>query len=86
MCPQSSRGDDIAPDPPGVICLRAATDGDREFLFELYNTTRAQELEAWGWAPAQCDAFLKMQFDAQAHSIPQPNIPSSCAMTFPSGV
>ena len=68
MCPQSIHGENAAPGPHRPLRLRPVTDGDREFLFALYSTTRAQELEAWGWTPTQRDAFLKMQFDAQARS------------------
>jgi len=68
MCAQSTRDETTASNPNGAIRLRPATDDDREFLFALYGTTRARELEAWGWGPTQRDAFLKMQFDAQVRS------------------
>jgi len=67
MCAHGTRDDD-ASDQGCAIRLRPAIDDDREFLFALYCTTRADELDGWGWAPAQRDAFLKMQFDAQARS------------------
>lgn len=38
---------------------------DEAFLFEVYASTRRAEMAAWGWAPAQQDAFLRMQFMAQ---------------------
>lgn len=41
---------------------------DQAFLFELYATTRRDELAAWGWEPAQQDAFLRIQFMAQQQS------------------
>ena len=56
------------PDRSGAVRLRPAVEDDREFLFALYGTTRAHELDAWGWEPAQRNAFLKTQFDAQARS------------------
>ncbi|AKQ69760.1 Acetyltransferase, GNAT family [Myxococcus hansupus] len=49
------------------IDLRAATASDEPFLFALYVSTREHELAAWGWAPAQRDAFLRMQWMAQSH-------------------
>jgi len=45
--------------------LRPATDGDRAFLFELYASTREQELTATGWPDAAKQAFLEQQFAAQ---------------------
>lgn len=49
------------------IDLRAATAADAPFLFALYASTRESELAAWGWEPAQRDAFLRMQWVAQSH-------------------
>lgn len=46
--------------------LRPAGAEDAEFLFGLYSSTRASELAAWGWEPAQQAAFLRMQHLAQA--------------------
>jgi GNAT superfamily N-acetyltransferase len=47
------------------LSLRPPTDEDAPFLFALYASTREEELAAWGWAPAQRDAFLRMQWRAQ---------------------
>jgi ribosomal protein S18 acetylase RimI-like enzyme len=47
------------------IKLRHAQPGDEDFLFQLYASTRQDEMNAWGWAPAQQEMFLKMQFRAQ---------------------
>ena len=41
---------------------------DQAFLFALYATTRRDELTAWGWEPAQQEAFLRIQFMAQQRS------------------
>ena len=38
---------------------------NKEFLFQLYSSTRQQEISALGWPPAQQEAFLRMQFNAQ---------------------
>lgn len=50
---------------PSSIALRPATAEDNAFLFDLYCTTRADELAAWGWDAAQQAAFLRFQFMAQ---------------------
>jgi ribosomal protein S18 acetylase RimI-like enzyme len=51
-----------------VITVRAEQIEDEAFLFELYCSTRRQELDAWGWTPSMQDGFLKMQFRAtQGH-------------------
>jgi ribosomal protein S18 acetylase RimI-like enzyme len=47
------------------VRLRAVEEGDRAFLYRLYATTRADEIAAWGWADAQREAFLQLQFRAQ---------------------
>lgn len=38
---------------------------DEAILFDLYAGTRAEEVAAWGWDPAQQEAFLRMQFQVQ---------------------
>lgn len=45
--------------------LRPATAADDTLLFELYASTRAEELAAWGWSAAQQEPFLRMQWLAQ---------------------
>ncbi|WP_164011481.1 GNAT family N-acetyltransferase [Pyxidicoccus trucidator] len=47
------------------VSLRPATASDEAFLFTLYASTREGEVAMWGWAPAQRDAFLRMQWMAQ---------------------
>lgn len=47
------------------ITLRAAAPDDAAFLFEVYASTRAEELALTPWTDEQRQAFLKMQFDAQ---------------------
>jgi GNAT superfamily N-acetyltransferase len=47
-----------------VISVRPEQPQDEDFLFELYASTRHEELEAWGWPPEMREAFLKMQFKA----------------------
>lgn len=48
------------------ITLRPEQAGDQEFLFTLYASTRAQELERVPWSDAQKKDFLRMQFNAQS--------------------
>jgi GNAT superfamily N-acetyltransferase len=48
-----------------TISLRPYDEIDREFLFRLYASTRAEEIAPFGWPPAQQEAFLRMQFTAQ---------------------
>lgn len=41
---------------------------DAPFLFAVYAAVRHAEVAAWGWHPAQQDAFLQMQFQFQRRS------------------
>ncbi|WP_375773595.1 GNAT family N-acetyltransferase [Archangium gephyra] len=45
--------------------FRPVAASDDAFLFELYVSTRAGELAAWGWSAAQQEPFLRMQWLAQ---------------------
>lgn len=56
------------PNEAASINLRPLTSEDEAFLYELYASTRAEELAAWGWNAVQQDAFLRMQFKAQQMS------------------
>jgi len=47
------------------ITLRRARLDDQPFLFELYRSTRSDEMAAWSWPASEQEAFLKMQFNAQ---------------------
>lgn len=49
-----------------AITFRSVLPADEEFLYQLYHSTRVEEIQAWGqFTPQQCDAFLKQQFQAQ---------------------
>ena len=48
-----------------TIDLRPVLPGDEEFLFSVFASTRAQELDLVDWNAAQKQAFLRMQFHAQ---------------------
>ena len=39
-----------------------------DFLFDLYASTRAEEVQAWGWTDQQCVLFLRQQYEAQRQS------------------
>src|SRR5947199_10524164 len=45
--------------------LRPYSADDQEFIFRLYASTRIHEIAPLGWPPAQQEAFLRMQFNAQ---------------------
>ncbi|MBL8254137.1 MAG: GNAT family N-acetyltransferase, partial [Candidatus Competibacter sp.] len=47
--------------------LRAIQPEDRDFLFRVYASTRAEELALTGWDETQKQAFLAQQFEAQHH-------------------
>jgi ribosomal protein S18 acetylase RimI-like enzyme len=47
------------------VDFRPALPADEPFLFELYASTRLEEIAAWGWEDAQRQAFLSMQFNAR---------------------
>ncbi len=53
------------PGVAGIVSLREITASDREFLFQLYATSRAEELAQTGWTELQKGQFLRMQFQAQ---------------------
>jgi GNAT superfamily N-acetyltransferase len=50
------------------MTLRSVRSDDEAFLCDLYASTRAAEVEAWGWLADQQRAFLKQQFLAQHRS------------------
>ncbi len=50
------------------LTFRPTCPEDDEFLFQLYSSTRTEELEAWGWDTQQPESFLRMQFEAQRRS------------------
>src|SRR5215471_6682216 len=47
------------------VTLQPFSPDNQEFLFRLYSSTREHEISALGWPPAQQEAFLRMQFNAQ---------------------
>jgi ribosomal protein S18 acetylase RimI-like enzyme len=53
---------------------RAATPEDREFLLDLYATTRTAELDLLSWTSAERAAFVQMQYDAQGAAYGQQSV------------
>jgi ribosomal protein S18 acetylase RimI-like enzyme len=51
-----------------AISLRPISPDDAEFLYEVYASTRADELAQIPWSEAQLKMFLKMQLDARDQS------------------
>ena len=49
----------------GTISFRPISNADLAFLYQVYASTREQELAQVDWTHAQKEAFLQMQFDAQ---------------------
>lgn len=47
------------------VTLRTTNPGDESFLYDLYCSTRNEEIAAWGWDASQQEAFLRLQFNAQ---------------------
>jgi ribosomal protein S18 acetylase RimI-like enzyme len=48
------------------VSLRSIHDGDEEFLYGVYASTRQEELAQTGWSEAQKETFLRQQFEAQS--------------------
>jgi len=51
-----------------MITLRPVCPEDEAFLYQLYASTRADEMARSNWPAAQQNAFLHMQFNAQRQS------------------
>lgn len=47
------------------LALRPIRDDDRDFLYEVYASTRAEELALVDWSAAEKEGFLRQQFAAQ---------------------
>jgi ribosomal protein S18 acetylase RimI-like enzyme len=48
-----------------LIDFLPITDEDTEFLYNVYASTREEEMARTGWDDEQVEAFLRMQFDLQ---------------------
>lgn len=51
--------------PDKVITCRSIKPGNEAFLYEVYASTRQEELASVNWDNCQKESFLKMQFTAQ---------------------
>jgi ribosomal protein S18 acetylase RimI-like enzyme len=51
-----------------LISLRHATPEDEDFLYQVYASTREDEMALVPWTMEQKEAFLHMQFNAQRQS------------------
>lgn len=51
-----------------MVTIVDAKTEDQAFLYELYRSTRIEEVSAWGWEEGELDAFLRMQFDLRQRS------------------
>src|SRR5882672_2242557 len=59
-----------------VITRRPIFSDDLPFLYQVYASTRTEELAPLGWSQPQLDAFLTMQFNAQ-HRYYQEQFPAA---------
>jgi ribosomal protein S18 acetylase RimI-like enzyme len=62
---ESPRPAAAATDKRERILLRPASEADSGFLFDVYASTRAEELALVNWSSTQRDAFVTMQHRAQ---------------------
>ena len=53
------------PFDPKSLSLRPAAAADEDFLFDLYASSRGDDLASLGWSPDQVREFLRMQYEAQ---------------------
>ncbi len=44
------------------------TEADESLMFEVYASTREEEMKAWGWGEQEQVVFLRMQYDVQCRS------------------
>src|SRR5882724_12511746 len=47
------------------IGFRTVTDGDKDFLLELYQSSRGEDLRGLGWHEDRISEFLSLQHEAQ---------------------
>lgn len=55
----------LVADLPASCALREETGADRDFVAQLYASTRADELKLAPWTPEDKQAFLRSQFELQ---------------------
>ncbi len=69
-----------------AVTLRPVTDDDREFLFRLYASTRAEEKTLAGWGDEQWEGFMRMQFKLQHDQYMRNHLHSSFDAVMAAGV
>lgn len=57
------------------LTFRSLHPGDEAFLYEVYASTREQEMSLWASSPEEKAGFLRMQFEAQ-HAFYQKQFPN----------
>jgi len=50
------------------VALRASSEGDGEFFYSVYASTRTEELAQVPWSTEEKERFLRQQFHAQNHA------------------
>jgi ribosomal protein S18 acetylase RimI-like enzyme len=48
-----------------TLQFQSITDSDLPFLYEVYSSTRMEEMKSTGWSKEQINQFLTMQFNLQ---------------------
>lgn len=51
-----------------IFARKVASEADDGFLFQVYASTREQEIAEWGWTKQQQEEFLQMQYTCQKRS------------------
>lgn len=58
-----------------MITLRQVLPADEDFLYQVYASTRIEEVAAFGWGEEEQEAFLRMQYELQrlSYALTYPN-------------
>jgi ribosomal protein S18 acetylase RimI-like enzyme len=65
---------------PAAVSLRAASAEDEAFLYDVYASTRSEELAPLAWDTVTAESFLRMQFSAQDRAYRQSHPSASFAV------
>lgn len=71
-----------------VVETREVCEEDELFLFNLYASSRQEELAPWGWSEAEKYGFLRMQFYLQqkSYKMQYPNMERKIIMSAGVGI
>jgi len=47
------------------LTVRPASADDRELLFQIYASSRPEQVAAYGWSPLEQDRFLRLRYNAE---------------------